>query len=76
MPKEQVGTELIKNNERCWKYLDYYAYDTEDFELLGKAFEENFNVQTAKIGNAECKLFYIKDAVDFAKEWLAEHRNY
>lgn len=74
MPKERVGASILENGERCWKWFDDYDYDTEDFMLIGKAFEENYNVQKGKVGNAECKLFDMKDGVDFAKAWLTKYR--
>lgn len=74
MPKVQVGAAILENGKRCWKWFDDYDYDTIDFKLIGNEFEENYNVQKAKIGNAECILFDMKDGVDFAKEWLIKHR--
>ncbi len=74
MPKERVGAAILENGKRCWKWFDDYDYDTEDFELIGKAFEEKYNVQKGKVGNAECRLFNMKDGVDFAKEWLIKYR--
>jgi Aminoglycoside N3''-acetyltransferase len=64
----------LDNDERCWKWFDDYDYNTKDFMLIGKEFEENYNVQKGKVGNAECKLFEMKDGVDFAKAWLIKYR--
>jgi aminoglycoside 3-N-acetyltransferase len=74
MPKEQIGAAVLHNGERCWKCFDDYDYNTEDFMIIGKEFEENFNVQKGKVGNAECKLFEMTDGVDFAKTWLIKYR--
>lgn len=74
MPMTKMGAAIVDNGERCWKWFDDYDYDTEDFILIGKEFEENYNVHKGKIGNAECKFFEMKDGVDFAKEWLVKHR--
>lgn len=76
MPKERIGAAIFENGKRCFKWFDDYAYDTEDFELMGNEFEEKYNVQTGKVGNAECRLFDMKDGVDFAREWLNAHRFY
>ncbi|MDS0524340.1 AAC(3) family N-acetyltransferase [Clostridium sp. SHJSY1] len=76
MPKEQVGTALLENDKPCWKWFNDFEYNTEDFELLGRAFEEKHNVRKTIIGNAECRLFNMKEAVDFAKKWLNQHRQY
>lgn len=74
MPKELIGAAVSENGERCWKWFEDYDYDTEDFVLIGKDFDENYNVQKGKIGNAECKLFEMKDGVDFAKRWMIKNR--
>lgn len=74
MPKKRMGAALLHKGERCWKWFDDYDYKTDDFLLIGKEFESNYNVQRGKIGNAECKLFEMKVGVDFAKVWLIKHR--
>ena len=74
MPIKKMGAAILENGKRCWKWFEDYEYDSEDFELIGREFEENYKVQRGKVGNAECKLFEIKDGVDFAREWLIKHR--
>ena len=74
MPIKKMGAAVLDNGERCWKWFHDFEYDSEDFPLLGKEFEENYSVQKGKIGNAECKLFEMRDGVDFAKSWLIKHR--
>ncbi|GKU24416.1 aminoglycoside N(3)-acetyltransferase [Clostridium folliculivorans] len=74
MPKERLGAAIMENGERCWKWFEDYAYDIEGFELIGKEFEEKCSVQVGKIGNADCRLFDMKEAVDFAKDWLIKNR--
>jgi len=74
MPRERMGAAIFENGERCWKWFEDYDYDTEDFMQIGKEFENNYNVQKGKVGNAECKLFEMKDGVDFAKAWLIKYR--
>jgi aminoglycoside 3-N-acetyltransferase len=74
MPKKRMGTALLEKGERVWKWFEDYEYDSEDFELIGKEFEEKHSVQKGRLGNAACKLFLMKDGVDFAREWLAANR--
>jgi len=74
MPTKRTGAAMLDNGERCWKWFDDYDYNSDDFELIGKDFEENYIVQKGKVGNAECRLFEMKAGVDFAKVWLMEHR--
>lgn len=74
MPVKRMGTALSENGVRVWKWFDDFEYDPDDFELIGKEFEENHIVHTGKVGNAECKLFDMREGVDFAKAWLLKNR--
>ncbi|MWC27648.1 aminoglycoside N(3)-acetyltransferase [Paenibacillus sp. MMS18-CY102] len=76
MPMKQMGTAMLEGGSRVWKWFTDFAYDAEDFITLGEHFEQKANVQRGNVGNAECRLFEIKEAVDFASQWLQEHRDY
>lgn len=74
MPIKRTGTALLDKGERLWKWFDDYDYNTDDFDLIGQKFEENCSVHKDKVGNANCKLFNIKDGVNFATTWLKIYR--
>ncbi len=74
MPRKKMGTAMMDKGNRIWKWFEDYEYDSEDFELIGRDFEENYIVHKGNVGNAECVLFEMREAVDFAKDWLAKHR--
>lgn len=74
MPKEHTGAAILENGERCFKWFDDYAYDTDGFESLGDEFEKNRDVKIGMVGNAKCRLFDMKDGVDYAKVWLEKNR--
>ena len=74
MPVKRTGTAMLENEVRVWKWFGDFEYNCDDFELIGKAFEENGTVKKGKAGNAECKLFKMKDGVDFALNWLRQNR--
>ena len=75
MPRKRMGASIMEGKMRVWKWFEDFDYDSDcDFEKIGKAFEETENVITKKVGNAECKLFDMKTAVDFAGNWLSENR--
>lgn len=75
MPLTTMGAAIIENNKRIWKWFEDFDYNSdEDFEKLGKAFEETNNVVLGKIGSAECKLFSMKLGVNFAKKWMQNNR--
>lgn len=74
MPKKRMGTAMIENGQRVWKWFEDYIYDSDDFDKIGQEFEENHKVQKGYVGNAMCKLFNVKDAINFAKDWLRKNR--
>ena len=74
MPKKRMGTSMTENNTRVWKWFEDFNYDSDDFGVIGKEFEEKYDISTGMVGNAKCKLFDMKCGVDFAKDWLAENR--
>lgn len=74
MPKKRMGTSIMENGVRIWKWFEDFNYDCDDFEIIGKEFEKNHHVSTGMVGNAKCKLFDMKCGVDFAKAWLYENR--
>lgn len=75
MPTKRMGAAIIENKKRVWKWFEDFDYNSdEDFEKLGKAFEDTSAVTIDKIGNAECRLFDMKVGVDFAKDWIKNNR--
>jgi aminoglycoside 3-N-acetyltransferase len=56
--------------ERSLRY--YYDVDTDSsiFETIGLDFESECSVHQILIGQAQCRLFSLRDAVDFAQKWL------
>ncbi|HEY5561404.1 MAG TPA: AAC(3) family N-acetyltransferase [Clostridiaceae bacterium] len=75
MPSKRMGAAIIENKKRTWKWFEDYAYDSDkDFEELGMAFEDTGMVRTGYIGNASCKIFSLKEGVDFATTWLKKNR--
>ena len=65
----------MENGERVWKRYDTLFVDGEDFEEIGKAFEENTTVSKGVIGNAEIRLIRQRNIVDYAVEWIEKNRN-
>lgn len=74
VPMKRSGTAMMVKNKRSWEWFEDYEYNADDFLELGKVFEGRYKVINKIIGNAECRLFSLKEAVDFSKEWLLENR--
>jgi len=74
MPVKTMGTAMLENGERVWKQFSDVAYDADDFGRLGEQFEKECDVRRGRTGQAECALFQVKEAVDFAVAWLKRNR--
>jgi aminoglycoside 3-N-acetyltransferase len=48
--------------------------DTDDFEQIGVAFEVAVGLSVGQVGDAEARLTRQRTLVDFAADWMAEHR--
>jgi len=70
----KMGTAIIEAGLSKWLWFKDYDYNSEDFEIIGKAFEEKHQISKGKVGNGQSNLFQMKDAVDFACEWLNNNR--
>lgn len=65
-----LSSAIKEKNERKWKTFKDIEFNNCSFEEIGKSFENNFTVRRGKVGFAESRLFYQKDAVDYAVSWL------
>ncbi|PTM59495.1 aminoglycoside N(3)-acetyltransferase [Desmospora activa] len=64
------GAPVLENDQRRWKWYRDFDYRTDCFAAIGEAWERRGNVIRGKVGSAEVRLFPLKEAVDFAEEWL------
>lgn len=74
MPRTDNAGAITENGRRVWKRFEDFDYDNSDFRHLGEAFEKEYPVVTGNVGNAECRLFDVKDAIDFAAVWIKKER--
>ena len=57
-----------------WKEFDDIEISPDDFEEIGAAYEQEHEIRSGKVGNADCKLINQKSLVDFAVTWMETHR--
>ncbi|OQA62420.1 MAG: SPBc2 prophage-derived aminoglycoside N(3')-acetyltransferase-like protein YokD [Spirochaetes bacterium ADurb.Bin269] len=57
-----------------WKEFEDIEISSDDFEEIGKAYEQEHEIRSGKVGNADCKLINQKSLVDFAVTWMETHR--
>ena len=64
------GGAVEMGGQRVWKkYLDIET-DADVFDEAGELMEKFLDIHKMKIGNADCLLFSIKEAVDFLSQYL------
>lgn len=74
-PTQKLGAAVLsKLNIREWIWFEDYAYNCDDFPMIGSEFEKECEVSLGTVGNADCRLFDLKSGVDFAVRWLKENR--
>ena len=65
---------IIENGNRVWKAYDTLFVDGEDFDDIGAAFEQEYTVAKADLGNATITFMKQRDIVDFAIKWIEQNR--
>ncbi|HVJ49628.1 AAC(3) family N-acetyltransferase [Desulfitobacterium sp.] len=66
----EAGAPVIEKGKRLWKVYKDLEYETEQFEQIGRDFEQTDFVINGIVGSANTKLFSQRKAVDFAVEWI------
>lgn len=74
MPRKSMGAPIEEKGERIWKRFEDYAYDSGDFTEIGRQFDLHGEVRVGHIGSAPCRLFGMREAVDYARRWLKDNR--
>jgi aminoglycoside 3-N-acetyltransferase len=65
---------VLRGGVRRWEQYRDVDLDSDDFEDIGAAFEATGACRIGKVGNATAKLMRQKELVDFAVDWMREHR--
>lgn len=68
------GFPVIEQTHRVWKEYDDIDYRTDDFEEIGRHYENGNDLKTGKVGNATCRLMKQRSLVDFAVQWMKNNR--
>ncbi len=67
------GAPILEKGKRVWKNYLEIDYDDEPFGEIGKAFEKKHDVTIGKVGSATCKLFNMRESVDFGVKWFKKN---
>jgi aminoglycoside 3-N-acetyltransferase len=65
---------VAADGTRRWEEYEDVELDDQKFEDIGESLEKNIAVRRGRVGYAQCRLVPLHSAVDFAAEWMAEHR--
>lgn len=68
------GCAMLVNGERRWVEFDMIDWDTDDFEQIGNAFEDAYQLDRHRVGQATVRLLPQRSLVDFAMEWMEKNR--
>ncbi|MCZ6641659.1 MAG: AAC(3) family N-acetyltransferase, partial [Gammaproteobacteria bacterium] len=61
--------KIVRGKRALHEYSDVDT-DSSVFQELGEAYESAVQIKRGTIGHATCRLFPIREAVDFALAWL------
>ncbi len=71
----KMSTAMKVDGEREWVEFEDIDYNCDDFEEIGLQYErQSHRVIKGKVGQADCKLFEMKPAVDYATKWMLKYR--
>jgi len=68
------GSPVTIDGERRWVTFEDLDGEDDDFGDLGAAFAEAGMERCGPVGVGEARLMKARDLVDFAVEWMNEHR--
>ncbi|RFU81492.1 fad binding domain-containing [Trichoderma arundinaceum] len=71
---ENNSFAIMLDGQRQWLTVRDVAITDDDFEQLGADFERDCRVIRGNVGAAECRLFSLSEAVEYAREWMDKHR--
>lgn len=68
------GCAKIIDGERVWHKYEMQSLDTDDFIEIGEAYETTGFIQKKQLGSNFVRLIPQRPLVDFAVEWMSNHR--
>ena len=68
------SSAVFEGGERQWVSYEVLEPVSDDFGTIGAAFEEEMDVETCRVGNAETRLVGQRALVDFAAAYMTAHR--
>jgi aminoglycoside 3-N-acetyltransferase len=70
-----AGSAMLVDGAQQWVTYASPENESDDFAVLGAAFDAAHNVPMHHINDAEVRFFRQRPAVDFAVTWMEQHRS-
>ncbi len=71
----RTGSAVQINGQRQWVSYETLDLHDDDFGAIGDAFDAACRVSVHQIASASARFFRQRAAVDFAVEWMEQHRD-
>jgi aminoglycoside 3-N-acetyltransferase len=65
---------VFRQGKRVWQEYQEINTQSEDFNLIGKAFESTGRCSFSKVGSARATLMRQRELVDFGSAWILKNR--
>jgi aminoglycoside 3-N-acetyltransferase len=69
------GVAMFVNGERRWVEFEMQDIDDGDFTQIGSDYETLHGITSCRVGRAEARFLRQRPLVDFAVQWMEQHRN-
>lgn len=70
----QEGAPLMVDGKRVWRDYQEIDFEEDQFEEIGRLFEQKHNVKSGYIGHAKARFFSLREAVDFSERYFRSIR--
>jgi len=71
-----TGSAMLMDGRRQWVTYETLDTDPDDFGEIGAAFEKAHEIVVQQINGAEVRFFKQRLVVDFAVDWMENHRDF
>jgi aminoglycoside 3-N-acetyltransferase len=73
-PRRTYYCVVMSKDKRRWRMYRDVVLDDSEFDVIGKTLEDEKAVPSRTVGGADSRLISLRNAVDFANNWMREHR--
>ncbi len=74
--RTREGCAMLVDGVRQWVEYETFEFDTDDFEVIGSAYEATHGIPRHQVGRAEARFMRQRPLIDFAIDWMQQHRDF